>query len=253
MTAGYLTLRNNRFYYRLAGEGKPIVLVHGHNRDGDDFAAIADDLARDWHVLVPDLRFHGASDGTPLDHPAGIEDLAQDLHAILDALDIRQPVMLGHSLGGMIALDYWRQYPGSARDSVRALVLEDSFPHFQTGGDLLGGLFAPSIDPAVQARIMAKSEANAASGRVPDSVWQSILSFNAKPWLHTINVPTLALQGHRGWLGAAQLQSVLQTLGTALIPNIQVVSFEQCGHFIAMEQPERYCSVLRKFLLALPE
>jgi pimeloyl-ACP methyl ester carboxylesterase len=249
MTTGTLTLRNNRFHYRLMGQGTPIVMVHGHNRDGDDFAAIADDLAHHWRVLVPDLRFHGASEGAPLDRPAGIADLAQDLHAILEALDFHRPVMLGHSLGGMVALDYWRQYPGS----VRALVLEDSFPHFQTGSTLLGGLFAPTVDPELRARIMAKSEANEATGRVPESVWRSILDFNAKPWLPTINVPTLALQGDRGQLGPLELQHALEILGTAQIPSVRVVSFEQCGHFIALEQPVRYCAVLREFLSALPE
>ncbi|HEY3342550.1 MAG TPA: alpha/beta hydrolase [Anaerolineae bacterium] len=249
MTTGTLTLRNNRFYYRVMGQGMPIVLVHGHNHDGDDFAAIADNLARHWRVLVPDLRFHGASEGALLGHPARIADLAQDLHAILQALDFCQPVMLGHSLGGMIALDYWRQYPGS----VRALVLEDSFPHFQTGSDLLGGLFAPGVDSELRARIMAKSEANEAGARVPESVWQSILDFNAKPWLPSINVPTLALQGDRGQLGPGALQHALEILGTAQIPNVRVVSFKQCGHFIALEQPVRYCAVLREFLSALPE
>src|SRR5437660_11800956 len=107
-----LTVRNCRFLYeyRLAGAGPPIVLIHGHNRDGDDFAAITHCLARDHRVLVPDLRFHGRSECAMLDHPAGIADLAEDVHAILQALDIQQPILLGHSLGGMIALDYWRQF-----------------------------------------------------------------------------------------------------------------------------------------------
>jgi pimeloyl-ACP methyl ester carboxylesterase len=248
MSTGYLTLRHNRFYYRLLGSGMPVILIHGHNRDGDDFAAIADDLSQHYQVLVPDLRFHGKSADTPFDHPAGIPDLAQDLHAILEALDFRQPVMLGHSLGGMVVLDYWRQFPGS----VRALVLEDSFPHFQSGSDLLGGLFAPTVAPALRARIMAKSEANEATGRVPQSVWQSILGFNAKPWLASINVPTLALQGDRG-RSPAELRHALETLGTAQIPGVRVESFAQCGHFIALEQPVRYAAVLGEFLSALPK
>src|SRR6266508_1867592 len=71
MSTHTLTLRNNRFTYRLAGEGEcTIVLVHGHNRDGDDFAALIDDLSRDERVFVPDLRFHGASEASPFDHPA---------------------------------------------------------------------------------------------------------------------------------------------------------------------------------------
>ena len=246
-----LTVRNCRFFYRyyynyLAGAGphNTIVLIHGHNRDGDDFAAIAPSLSRTHHVLVPDLRFHGRSECAMLDHPAGIADLAEDMHAILQALAIYQPILLGHSLGGMIALDYWRQFP----HTVRALVIDDSFPNFQAGIHLLGNLFAPTVDPALQSRIMAKSETNQRAGHVPASVWDSILAFDARPWLTTIDVPTLALLGDRGWVDAAQRDGVLQAIGTALIPHVRVETFQDCGHFIALEQPERYCAVLGEFL-----
>jgi pimeloyl-ACP methyl ester carboxylesterase len=243
LTTNYVSTRNNRFFYRLSGAGAPIVLVHGHNRDGDDFAEVAEDLARDYLVLAPDLRFHGHSDDQVFDHPAGIADLAQDLHAILQALDIQHPVLHGHSLGGMIALDYWRQYPGS----VSALIVDDAFPHFVAGMNLFD-LFAPSVDPAVKARFNAKSIANADAGRVPASVWESILAFDARPWLPTITVPALALLGDRGWIDAARLPEVLQTIGTSLIPGVQVETFPDCGHFTALEQPARWGNVVRAFL-----
>ncbi|GEM_PF-4415442 len=238
-------IRNNRFAVRDYNPDAPqaIVLVHGHNRDGEDFAEVAADLARDYRVVVPDLRFHGLSDATPFDRPAGIADLAQDLHALFAALDIRQPILHGHSLGGMVALDYWRQYPGSAS----ALIIDDAFPHFAAGMRLFD-LFAPTVDPGVKARINAKSFANAAAGRVPVSVWESILAFDARPWLPSIDVPALALLGDRGWVDAAKLPEVLQAIGTSLIPGVQVETFTNCGHFIALEQAERWKTVVRSFI-----
>ncbi len=240
-----LTIRGNSFFYRLTGTGQhTLVMLHGHNRDGDDFAAVIDDLARDVRVFAPDLRVHGRSEAAPFDHPATLADLAQDVHAMLGALGIERPVMLGHSMGGMITLDYWRQYPRT----VQALVLDDSFPDFAAGLALLGNLFAPSIDPALRERIMAKSEASAATGRVPESLWQSILAFNARPWLAGIDVPVLAFLGDRGWIGLGQLGGVLQTIGTALIPILRVETFAGCGHFTQLEQPARYGTLLKDFL-----
>ena len=239
-------IRNNRFIVReLNPAALPtIVLVHGHDRDGADFAEVAADLSRDFRVIIPDLRFHGLSDATLFDHPAGIADLAQDLHGLMAALDIAQPAILhGHSLGGMIALDYWRQYPGS----VKALIIDDAFPHFVEGMRMFD-LFAPTVDLAVQARINAKSFANAAAGRVPASVWDSILAFDARPWLPTINVPTLALLGDRGWVDATKLPDVLDAIGTALIPGVRVEMFAHCGHFIALEQSAQWCAAVRHFL-----
>ena len=109
-------------------------------------------------------------------------------------------------------------------------------------------LFAPTVDPDFKARVQAVSDASAATGRVPDSLWDSIVAFNARAWLPAINVPVLALFGDRGWIRGEQVGGVLDAIGTSLIPDVHVEWFADCGHFIALEQPERYIGLVREFL-----
>jgi pimeloyl-ACP methyl ester carboxylesterase len=260
LTLNQINVRNNTFSCWTGGAGTPIVLIHGHNRSGDDLLHVAQDLARDHRVLLPDLRFHGRSgyadciteDLTGVETPvrsgvhATIADLAQDVHALIEAAGMQQPVLLGHSLGGMIVMDYWRQYAGQAR----ALVLDDCFPDFAAGMRIFD-LFAPTVDADFKARVQAQSDASAATGRVPDSLWDSIVAFNARAWLPTINVPVLALLGDRGWIRGEQVHAVLDAIGTSLIPDVRVEWFADCGHFIALEQPERYVEVVGEFLQSI--
>jgi pimeloyl-ACP methyl ester carboxylesterase len=246
----YITVRDCRFFYRRAGSGIPLVLIHGHNRDGEDFAAAFENLSRDHDVVVPDLRFLGSSERRGLGHVVGIPDLAQDVHAIVEALGLERPALLGHSLGGMIVADYWRHASGPAQ--ARALIFEDSMPYFAAGLQVLGDLFAATVDPALRERIMAKSEAYANSGCVPESVWDSIMAFDARPWLPTVNVPALAMLGDRGRNSPQAMQDAARAIGLLHIPGVCVEVFADCGHFVGLEQPERYCALVREFLASLP-
>ena len=83
--------------------GRPLVLVHGFTGAKEDFTEWLDPLAeRGWHAVAPDLRGHGES-AKPEDEAAYSFDIyAQDLLALLDALELPRSVVLGHSMGGMI-------------------------------------------------------------------------------------------------------------------------------------------------------
>jgi pimeloyl-ACP methyl ester carboxylesterase len=91
-------------------EAPPLVLVHGGRDHCRNWDWVADDLRRDWHVIAPDLRGHGDSewsqDGTYM--AAGfVYDLAQLIHQ----QQLAPVTLLGHSLGGNIALRYAGLYP----------------------------------------------------------------------------------------------------------------------------------------------
>jgi 3-oxoadipate enol-lactonase len=90
--------------YDERGQGaRPLVLVHGFTGFRQDFASQLDALARERRVLAPDLRGHGESGrGQPADYT--FARLTEDLLGFLDALAIEQCDLLGHSMGGMLAL-----------------------------------------------------------------------------------------------------------------------------------------------------
>jgi 3-oxoadipate enol-lactonase len=90
------------------GRGPVVLLAHGMWCDGGMFDELADNLARDHRVLIPDLRGHGRSD-VP-ESPWTIHDLAGDLGSILTKLEVPRLTLLGFSMGGMAAVDFALRY-----------------------------------------------------------------------------------------------------------------------------------------------
>jgi pimeloyl-ACP methyl ester carboxylesterase len=91
-------------YEDLGAGGRPLVLVHGYMGSRRDFETQWDALAQLGRVLVPDLRGHGESSKTGDAKGYTLEALARDLVGWLDALGVSRFDLLGHSMGGMLAL-----------------------------------------------------------------------------------------------------------------------------------------------------
>jgi pimeloyl-ACP methyl ester carboxylesterase len=103
---------------------RPLLLVHGFTGFRHDFATHVADLARHGRVLAPDLRGHGESGRTGDPASYAFEHFTADLLGFLDALGIERCDLLGHSMGGMIAL----RAALAAPDRVASLMLMDTAP-----------------------------------------------------------------------------------------------------------------------------
>ncbi|WP_246502916.1 alpha/beta fold hydrolase [Nonomuraea muscovyensis] len=118
-----------RITFREEGDpaAPPMVLVHGRTADHNDWNGITQHFAARHHVIVPDLRGHGAS-AHPGDYP--LPELAEDIAALLDHLGIARATVVGHSLGGVVAYVLAVRRP----DRVERLVLEDAPPPYPLEG-----------------------------------------------------------------------------------------------------------------------
>ena len=103
---------------------RPLLLVHGFTGFRQDFASQLAGLAQHGRVLAPDLRGHGESGRTGDPASYGFEELTADLLGFLDALGIERCDLLGHSMGGMVALRAALAAPGR----IASLVLMDTAP-----------------------------------------------------------------------------------------------------------------------------
>jgi 3-oxoadipate enol-lactonase len=97
-------------FYHDYGGGQPLVVLHGATADHQVWAEQLQPLTDDYRVITYDLRGHGKTGGSAHDRYT-MEMYADDLAAFIDALDLDRPVVLGHSLGGMIGYAFADAYP----------------------------------------------------------------------------------------------------------------------------------------------
>ena len=120
---GVLRVEGARLYYQQAGAGEPLVLLHGLGASSADWENQVPELSRHFQVIVPDLRGHGASDRAG---DYGVERFARDTWRLLDHLKVRAPILVGHSMGGAVAMQMALDRPGA----VPCLVPANTLPRF---------------------------------------------------------------------------------------------------------------------------
>lgn len=103
------TLHFERYGANPAADRPPVVLIHGLGSSGADWAFQIPALAREHHLIVPDLRGSGLS--AKPDGPYCIEAFAEDLWALLDHLRIGRAALVGFSLGGAVSSAMALQQP----------------------------------------------------------------------------------------------------------------------------------------------
>ena len=126
-TGGKIELRERSFvagdrrinYAQGPRNGPALVLVHGGSARWQHWLPLATDLASTTHVFAPDLRGHGRSSWMP--HQYRLVDFAADLEAFLEGVVRSRSVLVGHSLGGEVALIVAANRP----DLVRGVIDED--------------------------------------------------------------------------------------------------------------------------------
>lgn len=141
-----------RIYTEEVGKGPTLVLVHGWFCNTDMWHYQKKLLSDRFRMVCFDQRGHRRSD-CPDGLPFTLDELAEDLRAVLDAYASEEPVLLvGHSMGGMSILKFLELYPEEIGKRVKAVALVDTsnVPMRQTitGGEALGGLQKPVVEPA---------------------------------------------------------------------------------------------------------
>ena len=117
MASGHIN--NLNIAYTDAGIGRPIVLIHGYPFNRSLWNEQVEALSSTCRVIAPDLRGFGESDAAAT---ATMNEMAHDVAQLMDHLEITQAAIGGLSMGGYVALAFYKQFPSR----VRALVLADT-------------------------------------------------------------------------------------------------------------------------------
>lgn len=109
MQERYFTDNDLSIYYRVEGEGDPVVLLHGFGEDGEIWNTTIEGLKDKYRLIVPDLPGSGKSNGNI--EKCSMEDFAQHSYLLLKKENITSCTVIGHSMGGYITLALAEKYP----------------------------------------------------------------------------------------------------------------------------------------------
>ena len=138
--AKFVTIHGERIAVCDEGQGEPLLLIHGMAGSSQTWRAILPQLAKKYRVIAPDLLGHGRSSKPRTDYSLGA--FAVGLRDLLDELGVKSATVVGHSLGGGIAMQFLYQHP----DYCRRLVLISSGGLGPDVGWILRLLAAPGAE-----------------------------------------------------------------------------------------------------------
>jgi pimeloyl-ACP methyl ester carboxylesterase len=248
------------------GEGTLLVLVHGFPFAADSWSDDVDALAPRMRVVTPSLRGFGGTPPSEMD-ALSIDTMADDVAAVLDALGVTSPVVLGGlSMGGYVALAFARRHP----QRLRALVLADTraepdsdearsnrdraiarieagdFPGFVA--DLLPAILAPTTraerpDVVLRVREMAMRAE-------PSSVIATLRALrdrpDARPGLASIAVPVQVIVGADDALTPVAAARAMADAIPAGRASVHVIP--RAGHLANLEEPEAFRETVASFV-----
>ncbi len=248
-------------YTRTGGAKPPLVLAHGFSDSGLCWTAVARALENDYDVIMVDSRGHGGSDAPESGYATTY--LADDLHGVIQALNLKQPIVMGHSMGAITTLKMAGTYP----DVPRAIVLEDPpsrwvggqpnnlewledrrarFTSFKskTRDELIAqqhaatpGWSEEELGPWADAKLqLSMNILNREGGEEID--WSTVAQ--------RVTCPALLITGDtdRSAIVSPEAADALKQL----VPQVQVVYIPNAGHNIRRDQFTRYMEVVRGFL-----
>ena len=253
--------------YRDEGAGRPLVLVHGFPLDHSMWDAQIAALAKRRRVIAPDLRGFGGS-GVSYG-PVAMRQFAADLAGLLDALAIREPIVLcGLSMGGYVAFAFWEAYPAR----VAGLILCDTRAAadapaaaegrrqtaqrvLSEGPQFLVETMTPKLFAA--ATLGDRRELVAAQQQVmlktdPRGIAAASLGMAERPdmtaRLPEIACPALVVVGAED---AISPPAEMRELARAM-PRARFMEIAGAGHMSPLEQPEAVNRAIEQFLEVLP-
>ncbi|MDE5443736.1 alpha/beta fold hydrolase [Bradyrhizobium sp. CSA207] len=258
--------KDGRFAYESAGDpgAIPLIFLHGI---GGAARAWRHQLARfgdRFHAIAWDMPGYGGS--APL-ASVSIAALADALQQFIEQLGVAKPILVGHSIGGMIVQKWLVQFPQLAR----AVVLAQTSPAFgKADGDWQKSFIAARLGPLDRGETMkslAPSLVKELVGDDPDpegmelarecmasvpeasyrAMMLALIGFDQRSSLKDISVPTLLLSGSRDNNAPAPMMAKTATY----VPSAEYVELAGVGHLANLERPEAFDAALSRFLEAV--
>jgi pimeloyl-ACP methyl ester carboxylesterase len=268
-------LHGQRVCYRKTGEGPPIILIHGITSSSSNWNAIAERLAENHTVLAPDLLGHGDSAKPRGDYSMGA--FASGVRDLMVALGIPRATIVGHSLGGGVAMQFAYQFPelterlalvssgGLGRD-VHSFLRAATIPGAELVIPLLAGRRVIGAGRAVGRVLdrvgiklgndvleMARGHASLGDSKTRAAFVHTLRTIVDPAGQRVRATDRLYLAAHLPVLiiWGARDRIIPVSHGRSaheLMPGSRLEVFERSGHFAHLDEPDRFTRTLRDWL-----
>jgi len=287
-SSGYVQVEQGKLFYQKFGSGTPIIVLHGGpGLDQSYLLPQMLDLAKDHEVIFYDQRGSGKSLETRIDPSyINITQFTKDLEELRKQLKLDKFILLGHSWGGLLAMNYSVTYP----DHLAGLILLSTAPADFKGQQAFVTEFTKRTQPIkneigplsnyqefeklnafeisklyrtlfsvyfynprkVEDLTLNMPEVSAKSGanvlEIMSKTSWLIPDTNLFPQLKKITVPTLIIHGKEDIVPLWTAEEIKKA-----IPHAQIASIEKCGHFPYIEKPDQMFSQIRYFLTTIDQ
>ena len=239
--------------YSVDGEGAPVVLMHGWGCNRSTVASIRD-LCLPNHKVI-NVDFPGFGDSTePTDKVWGVEEYTQLIERLVEVEGVENPILVGHSFGGRVAIVY------ASRNKVDKVVLVDaagvkpkrslkyylkvySFKAMKCIYRLLLG--AKRAEKKIgKMRNKRGSSDYANSSQMMKAILSKVVNEDLCHLMPKIEAPTLLIWGKNDT--ATPLSEARKM--ESLIPDAGLVAFDDCGHYSFLDNRYGFAAVLKNFL-----
>lgn len=249
--------------------GKPAMLcLHGGAANAHWYDFVAPGFSADYHMRAVDLRGHGDSQWDTSPTPSyGYWRMAADVHALAEQLDLRDFVLIGHSMGGMIGSIYTATYPGRCK----AFILVDTtikmtperIAGFSTVGNREGRHYATREEFVANYRVhpggstavpeILRHIAHHSGRRFEDGRWRHKVDrkvytnrelVDSFALWDKIKIPALLMKGER----SARIDPPTIANVKSRAPQVEVAEVARCDHHITLDNPAGFVQAARQFL-----
>ena len=250
-----------KLHYQESGEGIPLIIIHGLFGSADNWRSMAKYFSRFYRVISVDLRNHGRS---PHSDEQNFTVMAEDIHELCEDLRLGQMNILGHSLGGKVAMKFAEMYP----EMVAKLVVVDIAPrqYFSAHTPLMDAMMALNLS-----EFTSRTEVDAALAQsIPDQAVRQFLLMNlvSEHERYKWRINLTALKANFKELMASIFDSEVLTMPSLFVygelsdyvteQDRQQISaqfthaefncIEKAGHWVQAERPQQFKQVVEAFL-----
>jgi len=253
--------------YGAAGK-TPMLCVHGGAAHAHWFDFVAAGFTGQYHVRALDQRGHGDSQwdrSTPPDY--SYQRYAADLHELTEKLDLRDFILVGHSMGGVVSTVYAGTYPGRAKafiliDSTIAMPPE-RIADMNARGNRDGRSYADQAEflahykvrpagssaaPEVVRHLAMNSGRQSEDGRWRYKFDRNVYGMRERmdsfPYWNNIKIPALLMKGDR----SARITPEIIAEVKSRAPHVEVAEVPGCDHHVTLDNPPGFVQVASKFL-----